>query len=85
MGYAPYEPQENTPVDIIYKNTDISKIWGICEILDVSSQTITRWDKEGIFPQWALEALGFSIYYGDPVAELEARIEELEAQLEAKK
>jgi hypothetical protein len=81
MGQSPYQPHDGSVVDIFYKNRpDCRTIRSICDIVGVSPQTITKWDREGVFPHWALETLGFVVTYGEPETPISA-LKELRDQL----
>ena len=81
MSTPRYEPTETSPAALLFENGwETTK--EIAEEIGVRPNTIIRWDRLGEWKFWALLQIGFSIYYGDPVADLEARVEELEAALE---
>ena len=63
QGQPPYQPEEGTPIAILYAHAGYTSSGPIARDVGVASNTIRKWDREGVWPHWALEKIGFEVTY----------------------
>jgi len=63
QGQQPYQPEGNTPIAVLYEHAGYTNAAAIAYDIGVSPNTIRKWDRDEVWPHWALEKAGFEVVY----------------------
>ncbi len=63
QGQPPYEPEGNTPIAVLYAHGGYTTSAEVARAVGVAPNTIRKWDREGVWPHWALQRVGFEVNY----------------------